>query len=275
MTLNLCFLDLPPELLYHIFDFVYESWHLELKLRHDILIESYFDKPRICAVPSLPSVEPLLVCKDLYEIARSRKVGTFMGRVDVFEATRLKQLPGTWHSRIAPRVKRLCYSHGTSKAGQDYDLIDSLPALEVIEFHRGWGFLKVCLGCASCSIEDVSSDPVLSRPEALAMYDKSGKFIRSEELDGFWVKAARPCLPLPVERPAEPSLMELLRARKIEVISHVVFSLRSSMGTGSDCVGCQGQRLGRRIFDDLDIAFSVGQDEIEVVDMSWVDSRIR
>ncbi|KAK5085196.1 hypothetical protein LTR05_004476 [Lithohypha guttulata] len=127
-------LNLPAELLNIIFGFVYEPWHLEIKLRDDTETDDYYEEPRILGVPHLPYLTPLLTCATFLHLASPRIIGSFTGLIDAHEAPLMDELPKRWQF-LTPYVTTFYLSHAqpSGRYPQNCRFIRSLPHLKVVE----------------------------------------------------------------------------------------------------------------------------------------------
>lgn len=130
-------LQLPEEILLQVFSFLYQPWYLEIEIRKNLLLEYYYEEPRIYALPSPPDRALLSTCRLTRRVARDAMLDTFIGVINSQEencTTELEglQFPVPW-TQLEPRVKRLCLPSTRFSIVNSRDFILKFPAVETVE----------------------------------------------------------------------------------------------------------------------------------------------
>lgn len=291
MPLTLTLLDLPSEILLHIFSYIYEPWHLQVKLRQHLEIEKYFDKAQIRAVPALPPIAPLLVSKGLNEHVKPVMLASFTGTINAFERTGFHQLPDRWHG-LTPRVRKLCVPNNIGTWLWDTPFINSLPALEVVEFFEEFGVLRCSLGSYPLAgLLDESSgsngEALASSPSSLPCPEKLKLLLMDRKYDDYWIFRAEPYIPSkhPPENPRRIHWMNNFMARGIQTIVHHVFTFHipdptlvpevpepSAYLPSAEGFYWSKYKLGNGVVEDLDVALAGCKEELSVVEKRWTKS---
>lgn len=151
-------LQLPEEILLRIFGFLYQPWYLEIEIRKNLLLEYYYEEPRVHALPSSPDRALLSTCSLTSRIARGAMLEAFIGVLKSQEehcTTELDglQFPATW-AQLEPRIKRLCLPSTRFSIVNSKELILKFSAIKTVELFEDCDISAVVDDLAVGSNED-------------------------------------------------------------------------------------------------------------------------
>lgn len=243
-------LELPPELLSHIFGYVFTPWHLQIRIRKERNIERYFQAAQVIPEPHAPSLSPLLVCSVLYDLVKPMIVNSFSGTINIFESTGLidyyetaclKCLPPKWNFLTTHVTRLLCENKRSGLSG-DSAFRASLANLREVHLFETWGVHLCKLSQQDFGVthvleeltewwpthtESVTEECVDFRKRTSVVLQNA---IMNDALDTFWVEMAT------LDRQDEHFLDAECTDRNIKLVVHYLFSFGFfNVATGSGC----------------------------------------
>lgn len=290
MPPNYNLFDLPSEILLHIFNYIYVPWHLEIKVRQNVLVERYFDKPQVRAIPAPPPIAPLLVSRRLNELVTPTILASFTGTINAFEKTGFQRLPDPWYT-FAPKIRKLCVPNNIGTWLWDTAFINSLPELELVEFFEEFGVLRCSLG--NYPFNDLLEYSTASKgedqgcpPAPPPCPAKLKQLLIDDKFDEYWIFRSEPYIPSkhPPANPKQPHWLGNFIARRIRTIVHHVFTFHIPDPTlipevpdpdtfpPGDGFYWSKYKLGNGVVEDLDVALAGCNEELTVVGKRWTKS---
>lgn len=137
------FHSLPSEIRHHIFEYIYPQWHFEYTQVHDTL-PSHGPKDIKAAVTetaaeltstprfsNLPSIAPLLVCRDFHNAGRHIFDSSFTGHMNVISGMIWKEVHWSYACVMA-KAKTLTVNESHLKSLHQCKILDRLPNLNDI-----------------------------------------------------------------------------------------------------------------------------------------------
>lgn len=135
------FQSLPSEIRHHIFEYIYPPWHFEYTQVHDTL-PSHGPKDVKAAVTeiaaeltttprfsNLPSIAPLLVCRDFHNAGRHIFDSSFIGHMHVISGMIWKEVHWSYACVMA-KATTLTINESHLKSLHQCKILDRLPNLE-------------------------------------------------------------------------------------------------------------------------------------------------